>query len=562
MLNQLREQFARFWNQQSATQRIVLALIVGLGLVLVPLFLMWANTPNYSVAFSGLSETDAGQIVEKLNENGVSYKLQSSGTIAVPANKVYEVRLMMAREGLPQGTSVGLELFNGNTFGMTEFSQRVNYQRATEGELERTIGSLAPVQAVRVHLVLPEKSLIASEQSPTTASVTILQKGGAQLDAAQVRAITHLVASSVEGLRPENVVVVDVNGNMLASGEASGETGILAQTDTRRSAELQVASELQNKVQRILDKALGPNKSVVQASVALDWTQRETTTQSFDPATTAVRSSQEVSETYTTTQGTLDGIPGAVSNLPPGAESTAGSGQGMNYSRTESTLNYEVTQVNSHQIDTPGEIKKISLSVLVDVITDTNQLTTLKNVIGAAAGIDETRGDVLAVESLAFDRNYYDTQAAEMEASQKQDLYYRIAEIGVAILALAAILWYVQRVMKNLRLASSEAWTPVLRPVSEMALSSPGMRSQISSSSKQVEKQLSQLTNGSRSQPESSYPTALHSRERNIPKTEIPTLSPEFEKLQKVVSDTVDNDPSSIAEAIQLWLNEDEHRNG
>jgi flagellar M-ring protein FliF len=562
MLNQLREQFARFWSQQSSTQRIVLVLIVGLGCILIPLFLKWANTPSYSVAFSGLSEADAGQIVEKLNENNISYKLQSSGTILVPANKVYDVRLMMAREGLPQGTSVGLELFNGNTFGMTEFSQRVNYQRAIEGELERTIGSLAPVQAVRVHLVLPEKSLLASDQAPTTASVTILQKGGAQLDAAQVRAITHLVASSVEGLRPENVVVVDVNGNMLASGEASDESGGLAQTDTRRSAELQVASELQNKVQRILDKALGPNKSVVQASVALDWTQRETTTQSFDPASTAIRSAQEVSETYTTTQGTLDGIPGAVSNLPPGAETTSGNGQGINYSRTESTVNYELTQVNSHQIDTPGEIKKISLSVLVDVITDTNQLTTLRNVIGAAAGIDETRGDILAVESLAFDRAYYDTQVAEMEAGQKQDLYYRIAEIGVAILALAAILWYIQRIMKNLRLASSEAWTPVLRPVSEMGLPSPALRTQFGAVTDRQTNQPSQLTGGVPNQKKFESQPAAHSRERKSPKLEIPAISPEFEKLQKAISETVDSDPSSIAEAIQLWLNEDEHRNG
>jgi flagellar M-ring protein FliF len=562
MLNQLREQFARFWGQQSGAQKIVMVVIVGLGLVLIPLFLTWANTPSYSVAFSGLSESDAGQIVEKLNENNISYKLQSSGTILVPSNKVYEARLAMAREGLPQGTSVGLELFSGNTFGMTEFSQRVNYQRAIEGELERTIGSLASVEAVRVHLVLPEKSLLASEQAPTTASVTIMQRAGAQLDASQVRAITHLVASSVEGLQPENVVVVDVNGNMLASGNSSGESGVLAQTDTRRSAELQVAGELESKVQRILDKALGPNKSVVQASVALDWTQRETTTQSYDPATTAVRSSQDVTETYTTTQGTLDGIPGATSNLPPGATSSTGSGQGINYSRNESTVNYEVTQVNSHQIDTPGEIKKVSLSVLVDVITDTAQLDTLRNVIGAAAGIDETRGDVLAVESLAFDRSFYNTQVADMEAIQQKNMYYQIAEIAAGVLALAAILWYVQRLLKNLRLASSEAWTPVLRPVSEMALGSPAYRSQIGASSERQPSQFEHLAGALAAQSDPTKQGSSQAADRRMPKIDIPAISPEFEKLQRAVADTVESDPSSIAEAIQLWLNEDENRNG
>jgi flagellar M-ring protein FliF len=562
MLNQLREQFGRFWSQQSGMQRLVLILLVGLGLVLIPLFLMWANTPSYSVAYTGLSEADAGQIVQNLNDNNISYKLQGSGTIMVPSNKVYDVRLMIAREGLPQGSSVGLELFSGNTFGMTEFSERVNYQRAIEGELERTIGSLSSVEAVRVHLVIPEKSLIASDQAPTTASVTIKQSAGAQLDAGQVRAITHLVASSVEGLQPENVVVVDVSGKMLASGEATGESGALAQTDTRRSAELQVANELENKVQQILDKALGPNKSVVQANVALDWTQRETTTQSFDPATNAIRSSQDVTEVYTTTEGTLDGIPGAASNLPSGTSSTSSSGQGINYARNESTKNYEVTQINSHQIETPGEIKKISLSVLVDVITNTTQLDTLKNVIGAAAGIDTTRGDVIAVESLAFDRSYIDTQVAEMEVSQQKNLYYQIAEIAAAVLAMIGILWYVQKLLKNLRLASSEAWTPVLLPVSEMALPSPGSRSQIGSRTESNRAQLYQSNNSMATRNESESNAFTRSPERRSHKIDVPTLSPEFEKLQKAVSDTVDNDPSSIAEAIQLWLNEDEHRNG
>jgi len=562
MFAQLQQQFSRFWSQQSGMQRLVLVVLVGLGLVLIPLLMVWANTPTYSVAFSGLSESDAGSIVEQLAESGISYKLQSSGTILVPSDKVYDVRLMMAREGLLQGNTVGFELFSGNTFGMTEFSQRVNYQRAIEGELERTIGSLSPVKAVRVHIVLPEKTLLAKDQSQATASVTVMEKASGQLDAAQVRAITHLVASSVEGLQPDNVVVVDVNGNMLASGGMGGGSAQLAQTDTRRAAEFYAAYELQNKVQSILDKALGPNKSVVQANVSMDWTERETTTNSYEPEASAVRSAQNVTEVYTSTQGSLDGIPGAISNLPPAVDSTTSGGQGVVYTRTESTMNYEITQIQTHQMDAPGEIKRISLSVLVDVITDTAQLATLENVISAAAGIDETRGDVLAVETLAFDRSFYETQVVDLEASQQRDLYMEIAKIAIAVLALVGILWYIQRLLKNLRLVSSEAWTPVLRPVSDMALPSPGSRPQFTPPTDRSIPSMEQLTSQLAAQSETDARAQQIAAEKRRAKIEIPTVSPEYEQLSGAVTELVDSDPSSMAEAIQLWLTEDENRNG
>lgn len=561
MFNQLTAQFSRFWSQQTGSQRLVLILLVGLALVLVPLFLVWATTPSYEVAFAGLSEADAGQIVEQLNANNIPYKLRGSGTILVPSDQVYEVRLMMAREGLPQGGTVGFEIFSGNTLGMTEFSQRVNYQQAIEGELERTIGSMNAVEAVRVHIVIPEKTLLASEQSPATASVTVMEKAGLKLDASQVRAITHLVASSVEGLRPENVVVVDVNGNMLASGESGDGSSLTAETDTRRAAELAAANQVEKKVQDILDKALGPNKSVVQANVSLDWTQRETTKQSFDPAESVVRSQQDVREVYTTTSGSLEGVPGATTNLPPGGDASLSSGGGVAYTRTESTVNYEITQIQTHEVEAPGEIQRISLSVLVDGITDTQQLATLQSVIAAAAGIDNERGDVIAVESLAFDRTYYETQSAEIESAERQGLYFRIGEIVAAVLILGLVLWYVMRVLKNLKLTSSESWTPVMKPVAEMALPGGGRAGFMG-----VDRSLEggDMTRGGLPAG-AGLPEGFAMQpppERKMPKIELPTLSPEYEQLQNTLDDVADSDPSSIAEAIQLWLAEDERRNG
>ena len=199
----LQQQLGSFWTRQSNSQKITLVVLLVAVAVLVPLFINWATQPTYAVAFSGMSETDAGQVVDKLTASNIPYQLNGTGTILVPQNMVYEVRLQMAKEGLPSSGTVGMEVFSGSTLGMTEFSQKVNYQRALEGELERTIGSLASIQTVRVHIVTPEKTLIVSEQSPTTASVMVSLKPGKSLDQSQVQSITHLVASSIEGLKPE-----------------------------------------------------------------------------------------------------------------------------------------------------------------------------------------------------------------------------------------------------------------------------------------------------------------------------------------------------------------------
>ncbi|NMC11365.1 MAG: flagellar M-ring protein FliF [Chloroflexi bacterium] len=562
MLAQVSQQFSGFWKQQSKSSRFVFVVLVALGVVLIPLFIIWAQTPSYEVAYSGLSEADAGQIVSKLQESGIDYKLQGSGTILVPSDQVYDVRISMAKEGLPESSTVGFEIFSGNTLGMTEFTQRINYQQALEGELERTIGSLAAVDAVRVHIVIPEDSLLASQQSPTTASVTIKEKAGAHLDSSQVSAITHLLASSVEGLSPENVVVVDVKGNMYSSGESGGTGSALAQTDSRRAAEAAAANEIKNKVQTLLDSALGPNKSIVQANVTLDFTERQTVTQSVDPNKSAVLSSQSIMEVYTTTSGTVEGIPGAASNLPPAATGTGSENTGVSYARNETTNNYEVTQIKSEEVFTPGAITRVSLSVLVDGITDEEQLATLKSVIAAAAGIDEKRGDTFAVESLAFDRTYVETQAEELESSQKQDLYFKIGGYVAAGLAVLALLFYVSRLLGNLRLASTEAWTPVMKPVSELGLPA-GTPHHLQAAGAGVPGQLESSVDTKAGTPfEGEAVTKPKPTIKNMPKIEVPSVTPEYAQLQKVIEGIADDDPSSLAEAIQLWLNEDEKRNG
>jgi flagellar M-ring protein FliF len=430
---------------------------------------------------------------------------------------------------------------------MTEFTQKVNYQRALEGELERTISSLSPVNAVRVHVVTPEKTLLTAEQSPTTASVMLQLNPGKTLDQTQVQAITHLVASSIEGLKPENVVVVDSSGRMLASGTSgSGDSAAAAQTDSRRAAESAAAIALQQKAELLLAQVLGPDRAVVQVDVSLDWTQKDIKSQVFEATPSAVRSSQKTNETYASSGSGAAGVPGATSNLPTPVATSAAGGGSSTYSRSDETLNYEISNSETHEIVTPGSIKKISISVLVDNVTDGAQLDTLTSAVGAAVGIDEARGDVLVVENTTFDKTYLTTQTEDLNKASNTELYWRIGEIVGAVILLFALLFYVQRLLKNLRFASSDAWVPVMKPLAEAALTAPSMP-------------MMGAGGGA-----GAFPPMQAAMPESSPRLEQimkpHKANPEDEQLQKVLTRLTDESPSSVAEIIQMWLAEDEKK--
>lgn len=557
MLTTVQQQFITFWKKQSIGKQITIVSLILSMLILTPVLVNWANTPSYSVAYTGLSEADAAQIVQKLDENNITYQLNGSGTIEVPSDQVYTTRLMMARDGLPQSSTVGYELFSGTSMlGMTEFSQKVNYQRAIEGELERTIGSIEAAKAVRVHLVIPEKSLLTSDQSLTTASVTIQINPGKVLDASQVRAITHLVASSVEGLKPESVVVVDSNGNLLASGTGSEDEMSMTIKDDQRSIELAYATEVQKRVQSILDKILGPNRSVVQATVEMDWTQREVTSNTFSPTEVAIRSSQIINES-SNSGGTTGGVPGAASNLPTPVATTTGT-DATAYQRNEETLNYEVSQVQSHEVIAPGEVSRVSVSVMVDGITDPAQLEIIKSAVQAAAGIDSTRGDQIVVESFAFDRTALDELSAELAKQQQQELYLQIAMGVGAALVVLALLFLILRMINNTRNASKESWKAVLRPVGEVAsLSDTNYKEAASRLQDDLSTALSRLAEkeGTASPSATSTTSDADVVVQLRSKTQT-TKAVEDDQNARIISRLTEENPATVAEIIQIWLNE------
>lgn len=550
MLASVQQQSISYWKKLTLGQQITVASLLIATMILTPVLINWANTPSYSVAYTGLSEADAAQIVQKLDENNIPYQLKNTGTVEVPSDQVYSTRLLMASAGLPQSNTAGYELFSGSSMlGMTEFSQQVNYQRAVEGELERTIGSLDSIQAVRVHLVTPEKSLLSSDQALSTASVTTLVNPGQSLNSAQVQAITHLVASSVEGLKPENVVVVDSKGNMLANGMgATGGTDLSAKDD-QYAIEKAFAAEVQQRVQAILDKILGPNRSIVQASVEMDWTQREVTSNTFEPTQVAVRSSQTINE-ISNTGDTASGVPGAVSNLPTPVPTTVGAGA-SSYQRSEETLNYEISQVQSHEIVTPGKVARLSVSVMVDDITDTEQLAAIKLAVQAAAGIDTERGDQVVVESFAFDRTTLDALSADLAQQQQQDLYIRIGTgIGAALVVLI-LLFSVLRAINNTRNANKEAWKTVLRPVGEIAALSSKNEYQKPDGHLQdnLTNVLNQLSDKNNQTANEDVVVQLSPRSQSV-------TTPEDQQRARIISRLAEENPATVADIIQVWLNE------
>jgi flagellar M-ring protein FliF len=554
MLAKMTTQASSFWEKQKPTQRVILIAVAVFVVVMVPALITWATQPTYSVAYSGLDESDAGAIVEQLTTSGIDYKLQGT-TILVRSDKLYEVRLQIANSGLPKGGSAGYELLSQNTLGMTEFTQRITYQRAIEGELERTIGSLDAVAGVRVHIVKPERTLLADDQAPTTASITIQERAGRSLDAGQIRAITYLTANAVESLSPENVVVVNTNGDVLAAGTSDGTSGAISQVDSRRAAEMAAANDVQKKVKTLLDTALGPNKSVVQASIRLDWSDKEIITTSFEPTPNAIRSSQKTTENYTLDNAASGGVVGATANLPTpvaGTTTTTTTSPTL-YERTEETINYEVAQTENHQIIRPGMVDNISLSVLVDGISDQQQLQTLQTAIAAAAGIDQERGDQLSVQTLTFDKTYLDAQTEDLAVADRTRMIILIAEIIGGLLLLGALFWYISRLLKNLKVASIDVWDPVLRPAGQLA-------------SGQVSAGGAPLPASAAGQTPAPSLSAVAAKSSNLlqeasARISTKITSAEEQKMQNLIGRLAEDNPASVADVIQMWMNQDK-KNG
>ena len=347
-------------------KRLGLLVALAAGVAALISVTLWTQQPDMQVLFANLAPEDAGAIVEKLKEAKVPYELGSSGaSILVPSAQVHDLRLQMAGQGLPHGGGVGFEIFDRSALGMSEFVQKLNYRRALQGELARTIAQMPDVARARVHLAVPERRLFSAEHDRPRASVVLSLRGSTTLSRGQIQGIVHLVASSVEGLQPRDVTIVDGNGRLLSEGNNGGEgptrlTG--SQLDYQRTLE----KDIETRIQTMLERIVGNNKAVVRVSSVLDLRQVEMTEERYDPNGQVARSEQRTQEKTNGSNGVTGGVPGVASNVPPGQAQEPAQTSSTNTANKNEVINYEISRTVAKIIEPTGTIKQLSVAVLVD----------------------------------------------------------------------------------------------------------------------------------------------------------------------------------------------------
>ncbi len=428
------------------SRKLSLAGVTLICLIFFAVLIIQARVADYSLLFANLTPTDAAAVVEWLKDRKIPYQLKNDGqAIYIPADKVHESRLQLAGEGLPQGGGVGFEIFDRQSFGMTDFAQKINFRRALQGELARTIASLSPVQGARVHLALPEKRLFRSQQQEPTASVIVKLAAGRRLSRSQINGIVHLVAGSVEGLEPEKVTVVDASGKILNKPESGPADDATAPAMLSHQAALE--ARLEQRAQALLDRALGAGNSLVQVTAQIDFTKRERMEEIYDPKRTAVVSEQVTEEkTGSLSSGGTVGIDSTLNGDQPTVTTPPSS-------RTEETTNYEVSKIVSKYVEPVGKLKNLSVAVLVAdrrVQTesgettfqprDAKELAAIEQMVRSALGISDQRGDVISVVSMPFETDILAEPIPEPGPMERVNDYLPL--IRYLLIAVAGLLAY------------------------------------------------------------------------------------------------------------------------
>ncbi len=486
----------------SALRRLGLARLLVLsatGVTLLAVFaylILRAIEPPYTLLYGGLELDDSAQIVSRLEAMGVPFRLQGDGSaLLVPADQALRLRMTLAEENLPRGGTVGDEIFDqSSALGTTNFLDNVNLRRALEGELARTIGSLADVRSARVHLVLPRHELFRRDQIESTASITLRMQGGRRLSRRQVLAVQHLVAAAVPGLVPERIAVIDDQGTLLARGDdGAPESALPSQAEDFREA---YEARLEQAVEQLLERSLGPGRVQAQVNAELDFDQVTTTEETYDPDGQVVRSTQTVEENKKNSEQDNNNSVSVGNNLPNAAANTPPSGRASNEDnkRTEETVNYEISHKVRNQTQVGGRVRRLSVAVLVDgkmmpnpagelvyAPRDSAELAQIESLVRSAIGFDASRGDVVEVKNMPFSA----PPPAEAEASAWPELtrsdLMRLAELGaLAVVALMLILLVVRPTLRRLLpapapvLAAAGAGVALARGEPARALAAPG----------------------------------------------------------------------------------------
>ncbi len=534
----------RFQALPSTQRMLIPALLVAVLLALGFLFFIQGQS-DYGMLFTNLAQEDAGDIVTKLKGKKIPYRLENSGSaILVPKSELYELRLLLASEGLPKGGGVGFEIFDRQELGATNFVQRLNYQRALQGELARTIAGMPEILEARVHVVTPKESLFIEDQKEPTASVALKLRPGRTLSPSQVDAIINLVASAVAGLHPTQITVVDLKGRLLSKPQ--DRLSLQGLTAGQLGLQRQVEESYESKVQELFDKILGSHKSFVRVSTELDFQKIDLREESFTPNRELVRSEQKTHERsnrgleggnpearFNLNQGSITppppgkGPPPLTAPAPPKPASAAGS------ERISELRNYEINRVVRQVVDSPGKIKRLSLAVVVDgnyqgkgnkfSPKSPEEMRQFANLTKKAVGFNAERGDQLEISCAPLAVEAAEgTSALSPSEGWSQGLAFSW-KIGLLVLLILGILMFL------LKRRRAPVQPPLLQGPPSPALSTAGMQETFL--------------------PEAASPISLKAGHS------LPAL-PEPVNGQEKVSSLITSYPDRAVEVLRLWIHE------
>jgi flagellar M-ring protein FliF len=461
----------------SSTQKIVMMVAMAAIVAFVAGLALWSREPAWKILFTNVPDKDGGAIIQSLQQMNVPYKLDAGGTIQVPESKVYDVRLKLAGQGLPKSGGVGFELMDNQKFGISQFAEQVNYQRAVEGELARSIETISSVERARVHLAIPKQTVFLRDQQQPTASIVLTLHRGRLLDRTQVSGIIHLVSSSVPNLSVKNIALVDQEGNLLSQNRHD------TQLDPNQMQYVQqIERSFVERIEAILAPIVGRDNVRAEVTAQVDFSEVEETSEKFRPngsSNSAAIRSQQTLEQQGRAGGDANamGVPGALSNQPPGAAAapitvpvasgvSVTEGAGVSPVRREATTNYEVDKTIQHVKQAVGNVKRLSAAVVVNhkLVTDAQGKTTLaplsaqemaqiNGLVRQAVGYNVQRGDTVNVVNAAFASSRVPEEGAlpDRAVAYLKANVTDVVKMALIALALLYLLFFVVRpLMKDM----------------------------------------------------------------------------------------------------------------
>lgn len=415
--NALKNRAAGFMSGFSTGQRAVVVIAAAALIAGGVFFTQWASKPNMTPLFSNLEAKDASEITTKLQSQNVKYELADGGkTVMVPESQVHQLRLDLASQDLPTGGSQGYSLLDKQGVTTSEFRQNVDYKRALEGELSKTIGSINGVQAATVHLVMPKQDVFADDNRKPTASVLLQVAPNKSISSGQVQSVVNLVASSVEGLEPINVTVADDKGKMLA---APGQEGAAGSDDSQRQATTTLEGDLTKKIEQILTPLVGEGKYSVQARAELNFDKTNTTSEVWNPNNkqAAVGSQHTKTEAYKGNNPNATGVLG-----PEGVPlNESANGNAGDYTNSDVTTDYNNDRQVTQTQKAPGSVDRMSVAVLLDSSVPNIDAAKVQELVSNAVGLNNARGDTISVSSMPFEKASSEASAKELQEQQKAE---------------------------------------------------------------------------------------------------------------------------------------------